>query len=86
MTENLDYVKDSQQRQLSESPTKNVASLIIMVWRDSRELARPTAKRVVWLALLLPNEWTRIYMDNLLNSKKLFAALYQAKALAHGVA
>jgi hypothetical protein len=46
----------------------------------------PTAKRVVWLALRLPNQWTRIYMDNLFNSKKLFAALYQAKALAHGVA
>lgn len=46
----------------------------------------PTAKRVVWLALRVPNEWTRIYMDNLFNSKKLFAALYQAKALAHGVA
>jgi hypothetical protein len=46
----------------------------------------PTAKRVVWLALRLPNQWTRIFMDNLFNSKKLFAALYQAKALAHGVA
>ena len=40
MTENLVYVKDSQRRQLSESLTKNVASLIIMVWWDSRELAQ----------------------------------------------
>jgi hypothetical protein len=46
----------------------------------------PTARRVVWLALRLPNKWTRIYMDNLFNSVKLFQALYQAKALAHGVA
>jgi hypothetical protein len=46
----------------------------------------PTARRVVWLALRLPNEWTRIYMDNLFNSVKLFQALYQAKAMGHGVA
>jgi hypothetical protein len=46
----------------------------------------PTAQRNVWLASRLPNEWTRIYMDNLFNSVKLFQALYQAKALAHGVA
>ncbi len=45
----------------------------------------PTAMRVVWLALRLPNMWSRIYMDNLFNSRKLFAALYLAKALAHGV-
>jgi hypothetical protein len=46
----------------------------------------PTAMRVVWLALRLPNMWSRIYMDNLFNSRKLFTALYMAKALAHGVA
>jgi hypothetical protein len=46
----------------------------------------PTARRIVWLASRLPNEWTRIYMDNLFNSVKLFQALYLAKALAHGVA
>lgn len=45
----------------------------------------PTARRVVWLVLTLPNDWTRIYMDNLFNSQKLFTALYLAKALAHGV-
>ena len=45
----------------------------------------PTSCRVVWLALQLPNHWTRIYMDNLFNSRKLYAALYRAKALAHGV-
>ena len=45
----------------------------------------PTARRVVWLAQQLPNEWTEIYMDNLFNSRKLFTALYLAKALAHGV-
>jgi len=38
------------------------------------------------VALQLPNHWTRIYMDNLFNSHKLFMALYQAKALAHSVA
>ena len=45
----------------------------------------PTARRVVWLAQQLPNYWTRIYMDNLFNSQKLFSALYRVKALAHGV-
>mgnify|MGYP003894362215 CR=1 FL=1 len=45
----------------------------------------PTACRVVWLAQQLPNEWTEIYMDNLFNSRKLFTALYLAKALVHGV-
>ena len=48
-------------------------------------LLPPTARRVVWLAQRLPNVWTRIYMDNLFNSQKLFSALYQVKALAHGV-
>jgi hypothetical protein len=42
----------------------------------------PTACRVVWLALKLPNQWTRIYVDNLFNSQKLYGALYRAKALA----
>jgi hypothetical protein len=46
----------------------------------------PTAQRVVWLASRLPNKWTRIYMDNLFNSLKLFTALHTAEALAHGVA
>jgi len=46
----------------------------------------PTARRVVWLASRLPNQWTRIYMDNLFNSKKLYEALYRTEALAHGVA
>ena len=46
----------------------------------------PTARRVVWLASRLPNKWTRIYMDNLFNSQKLFTALHTAEALAHGVA
>ena len=45
----------------------------------------PTAQRVVWLALRLPNLWSRIHMDNLFNSRKLFTALYSAKCLAHGV-
>jgi hypothetical protein len=45
----------------------------------------PTAMRGVWLALQLPNMWSRIYMDNHFNSRKLFTALYLAKALAHGV-
>ncbi len=45
----------------------------------------PTSRRVVWLAQQLPNYWTRIYMDNLFNSTKLFSALYRVKALAHGV-
>jgi len=46
----------------------------------------PTARRVVWQAERLPNKWTRIFMDNLFNSQKLFSALYLAQALAHGVA
>jgi hypothetical protein len=45
----------------------------------------PTAMRVLWLALCLPNMWSRICMDNLFNSRKLFTALYMAKALVHGV-
>jgi hypothetical protein len=45
----------------------------------------PTARRVVWLASRLPNRWTRIYMDNLSNSKKLYEALYRTEALAHGI-
>lgn len=45
----------------------------------------PTALRVVWLADRLPNRWTRLYMDNLFNSEKLFSALYKAECLAHGV-
>ena len=45
----------------------------------------PTAQRVVWLVLHLPNVWSCIYMDNLFNSRKLFTALYRAKCLAHGV-
>jgi hypothetical protein len=46
----------------------------------------PTARRVVWLAERLPNKWTRIFMDNLFNSQKLFTALHRTQALAHGVA
>jgi hypothetical protein len=52
---------------------------------DHLELS-DTAKRVVWLVERLPNVWTRIYMDNLYNSQKLYSALYLAKCLGHGVA
>ncbi len=52
---------------------------------DHLELS-DTAKRVVWLCKWLPNVWTRVYMDNLYNSQKLFSALYLAKCLGHGVA
>ncbi len=45
----------------------------------------PMMMPVVWLALHLPNAWSRIYMNNLFNSRKLFAALYLAKALGHEV-
>ncbi len=45
----------------------------------------PMAMHVVWLALCLLNMWSRIYMDNLFNSWKLFTTLYMAKALAHGI-
>jgi len=51
---------------------------------DEFELS-PTARRVVWLAPRLPNDWTHIFMDNLFNSRKLFSALYRAKSLASGV-
>jgi hypothetical protein len=44
-----------------------------------------TAKRVIWLVERLPNVWTRVYMDNLFNSHKLYSALYTAKCLGHGV-
>ena len=46
----------------------------------------PTAQRVIWLAKRLPNKWTRVFMDNLYNSVKLFQGLYRVEALAHGVA
>jgi hypothetical protein len=46
----------------------------------------PTAHQVVWLAEQLPNKWTRIFMDNLFNSQKLFSALHIAELVAHGVA
>ena len=45
----------------------------------------PLHSRVVWLAERLPNRWTRLYMDNLFNSEKLFSALNLAQCLAHGV-
>jgi len=45
----------------------------------------PTARRVVWLAQQLPNKWTEICMNNLFNSRKIFAMLYLSKALGHGV-
>ena len=57
---------------------------VLPSWLDDLKLP-PTARRVVWLAQQLPSYWTRIYMDNLFNSQKLFAALYRVKALAHGV-
>ena len=46
----------------------------------------PTARRVVYLAERLPNKWTRVYMDNLFNSQKLYTALYITETLGHGVA
>ena len=39
----------------------------------------PMAQHVVWLALCLPNIWSRIFMDNLFNSQKLFTGLYWRK-------
>ncbi len=51
---------------------------------DSFDLS-DTAKRVILLAERLPNVWTKIYMNNLYNSKKLFSALFEAKCLGHGV-
>ncbi len=42
----------------------------------------PTAHQVVWLAEQLPNKWTRIFMDNLFNSQKLFSVLHIAELLA----
>ena len=56
----------------------------IPVKYDSFDLS-DTAKRVIWLAERLPNVWTKIYMDNLYNSKKLFSALFEAKCLGHEV-
>jgi hypothetical protein len=46
----------------------------------------PTARRVIWLALQLPNSWSHVFMDKLFNSVKLFTGFYQVQALAHGVA
>ncbi len=44
-----------------------------------------TAKRVIHLLLKLPHNWTRVFMDNLFNSLKLFTAAYRCKKLCHGV-
>ncbi len=54
---------------------------------EMRDLALSSLScRVVWLARCLPNNWTRVYMDNLYNLVKLFKALYREHALAHRVA
>ena len=45
----------------------------------------PMVKPVVWLASRLPNRWSRIFMDNLFNSRKLFTALQICEALGHDV-
>jgi hypothetical protein len=45
----------------------------------------PTVQKVLWLAKRLLNVWTKIAMDNLFNSTKLFMVLYKVDALAHGV-
>jgi hypothetical protein len=54
-------------------------------FKDKIPNLSPTAQRVICLALRLPNVWSRIFMDNLFNSQKLFTGLYLAKCLAHGV-
>jgi hypothetical protein len=33
----------------------------------------------------LPNMWTRVYIDNLFNSRKLYTAAYQIGCLCQGV-
>jgi hypothetical protein len=45
----------------------------------------PTGRRVIWLMLQLPNLWTRVYMDNLFNSRKLYTAAWICKTLCQGV-
>jgi hypothetical protein len=56
----------------------------IPVKYDTFELS-DMVKHVIWLAERLSNVWTKIYMDNLYNSKKLFSASFEAKCLGHGV-
>jgi hypothetical protein len=45
----------------------------------------PTARRVIYLMMQLPNMWTRVYMDNLFNSRKLYTAAYKVGCLCQGV-
>jgi hypothetical protein len=45
----------------------------------------PTARRVIYLMMQLPNMWTRVYMDNLFNSRKLYTAAYEVGCLCQGV-
>jgi hypothetical protein len=44
----------------------------------------PRAMCVSWVALCPPNVWTRIFMENLFNSWKLFMVLHMAQCFAHG--
>eukprot|EP01043_Picozoa_sp_COSAG02_P009074 COSAG02_NODE_302_length_25234_cov_43.365307_14_plen_804_part_00 len=46
----------------------------------------PLHERVMYLLKTLPNDWTRIFMDNLYNSVKFCRAAYTIKCLTHGVA
>ena len=45
----------------------------------------PTARRVIYLLMKLPNLWTHCFMDNLFNSRKLYTAAYIIKQLCQGV-
>ena len=45
----------------------------------------PTARRVVYLLMKLPNMWTNCFMDNLFNSRKLYTAAYIVGQLCQGV-
>jgi hypothetical protein len=41
----------------------------------------PTARRVIYLMQQLPNIWTRVYMDNIFNSQKLYTAAYEIRRI-----
>jgi hypothetical protein len=45
----------------------------------------PTARRVIYLMMQLPNLWTHCFMDNLFNSQKLYMAAYAVGCLCQGV-
>jgi hypothetical protein len=59
--------------------------LLLKEFKDKLPDLSPTAMHVIWLALCLPYVWTRIFIDNIFNSRKLFKMLHMAQCLVHSI-